>query len=193
MMKTTRNIRANDRVPLLTVAPDHAVLGFTLRLSTAKGPELPTLVRQAVDTVAAAASSASVEMVGYRSWTEKLAGKSLFGAGVRSAAQATGRIVLPLAEADDLFARITAVESLRARLQAVDMGEVEFEFGECEYTVRDRERHRPAAIEALRRHIDASTGGLEVARIELDPTLSVEVQGPTEAHVELSATVVLTR
>jgi exoribonuclease R len=193
MKSTTRNIRVHDQVPLLEVAPDHAVVGFTLQLSAAKGSGLPALLQRAVEVLQSAAALGQVEVSGYRSWTEKLAGKGLFGSGIRSNAQASGCIVLALSEDDDLYARIAAVEALRARLEEVSLDEVAFEFGACEYSVRNREQHRAAVVEALQRHIEASAGSMRVVQVELDPTLTVDVQGPTRAHLGLSATAVLAR
>ncbi len=190
MLTTTERLPTRIRSALLEVAPDHAVVPFRFKTAAATSAAILREIETVARTLAEAVPAARVELEGYGSQTQKLGGKGLFGGGVRTAAQVSGRVVLPMAPKADFMARVTTVEELRGRLEAVDLHEGSLGVGECQFALIDRESHRVAAYAALRARADrlAEAYGLTVERLVTTGELSVEIAGPCAAFVSLDAT-----
>lgn len=191
MLTTTQRLPTRIRSALLEVAPDHALVPFRFKTTAPSSADILSEIETAARGLAQAAPLATVELEGYGSQTQKLGGKGLFGGGVRTAAQVSGRVVLPMDPKADFMARITIAEDLRARLEAVKLDDGTLGFGECQFALLDREANRLAACAALRARADLSAHacGLTIDRLEITGDLSVEIAGPCAAFVSLDATV----
>lgn len=191
MLTTTQRLPTRIRNALLEVAPDHAFVSFRFKGVASTSAGILREVEAVAQRLAEAAPSARTEFEGYASQTQKLGGKGFFGGGVRTAAQVSGRVVLPLDAAADFMIRLAAIEDLRARIEGVQLDDGSLGVGECQFAVLDREGARAAACKALRARADlmALNCAMTVDRLEIAGDLSVEIAGPTAAFVSLDATV----
>lgn len=185
---TTRGMHVPRTGAGLPVVPTAAVLPVQIHASADQPTALLVAVDERADALRAVLGSASLTLDGYRTWTEKLGGKGLFGRGVRHRSTATGTIRLPLDPDDGYRERVTALEGLRERLAPLE--DDELRVGEAAYVLDDPEVHRAALLARIRSRVDAvaEAFGLAIVGLELGTDIEVSVTGPAAAEVHLSAT-----
>tara|TARA_R110002072_G_scaffold264272_1_gene422961 strand:- start:97 stop:594 length:498 start_codon:yes stop_codon:yes gene_type:complete len=131
----------------------------------------------------------AVEPSRYRSWSEKLAGKSFGGHGVRHHAEALVLIRRSLGDPNDadFFARVQTLEVLRAALTPLDDGAL-VAVGVAEWRVSNPEIHRAAALQQHKARIDAtcSTLGVSIDQVDGGHELLVTGESPVLAFVRLN-------
>ncbi len=195
MKTSTSTFRFDAHGPGVDVQPDLAELPIRIDVRAGSPSDLPEQIAALQQRMASAVGpDASVELAGYRSWTEKLGGKSLFGRGVRYVARATGRVCLPMAPDADFLQRTRAVEAVRATVETLsDEVGAAIQVGECAFRVSDAEQHRPAVLAQLQQRLTAACPafGLAVERLDLGSELTVDVRGPALARIRMPVTAVL--
>lgn len=190
MLKTTDSrlfIPAHPRG--VQVVPDELVLPIRLR-AHANGPleaarELSEHFRSTQHVVGALDPSR------YRSWTEKLAGKSFRGHGVRHHAEALVLVRRSLNDAD-FFERVQVLETLRATLEPFDDGKT-LAVGVAEWRVSNPEQYRAAAITQHKERVHASCEafGVSIENVSGPQELIVECVNPVVATIQLDLAIKL--
>ena len=168
------------------VVPDELVLPIRLR-AQGKDP-LKVASALAEDFQGTQNAVGALEPSRYRSWTEKLVGKSFGGHGVRYHAEALVLIRRALGDAD-FFTRVQMLETLRANLAPLDDGSL-LTVGVAKWCVSNTEIHRNAALQLHKARIDAACETLGVAIEEVDGSheLVVTSVSPVVAYVQLNLT-----
>lgn len=122
----------------------------------------------------------------YRSWTEKLAGKSFGGHGVRYHAEA---LVLARRTLNtvDFFERVRILETLRDALAPFDDDSF-VAVGVAEWCVSNPELHRDAVLRLHQERVHASCEafGVPVASVNGPCELAVENVSPVLSYVQLN-------
>ncbi len=185
MLKTTTRIRVCSEERGLLVKPDQLLLPVRIRVHGPK-PEAAAKAFEALTAAVAEACAHQVRHEGYKSWTEKLAGKGAFGRGARHHIEDLCVCVVPLPEAWSFTQRVTALEALRGRLHALD--ESALQFGEAQWVVSKPKQHHPALLAALREELDRVTTALalDVVGATLHP-IQVQIFGPDRAELSMEA------
>ncbi|MFK8002998.1 MAG: hypothetical protein AB8H86_25740 [Polyangiales bacterium] len=171
------------------VVPDELVLPIRLRsqgkepLDVAAG--LAERFRSTQQLVGA------MEPARYRSWTEKLAGKSFGSHGVRHHAEALVLLRRALGGAD-FFERVQLLETLRGVLAPINDGSA-VAVGIPEWRVSSPEAHREAALRLHKERVDVScaTLGVTLGEVSGSHDLVVECASPVLAYVRLNLTIQL--
>ena len=190
MYSKSPGVHAPSARGTVKVLPDRVDVSIRVKVEEPDAARAPRSLEAALQRVAKLVGSAVVTPVSYRSSNEKLASKSLFGGGSRTAAQAVCRVELPLDPEDGFLARAIALDSLRDSLERASSDDVTITVGDSRYTVSDPEQHRAAATKALHDQLReaASACGMTLDRLELSTALDVGIAGPCEAYVSVSGT-----
>lgn len=171
------------------VVPDELVMPIRLRAQgkepLAVATSLASLFRSTQDVAGV------LEPTRYRSWTEKLAGKSFGGHGVRHHAEALVLIRRSL-ESADFFERVQLLETIRAALAPHNDGSF-VAVGSAEWRVSNPEVHRKAALDLHKERVDSSCEafGVSIEQVSGSHELTVEYVNPVLAYVQLNLAIQL--
>lgn len=169
------------------VVPDELVLPIRLR---SQGKEPLSVASSLADRFRSTeALVGAMEPARYRSWTEKLAGKSFGGHGVRHHAEALVLVRRTLGTTD-FFERVQLLETLRGALAPINDGSI-VAVGVPKWSVSNPEAHRDAVLRLYKERVDASCQALGVSIDEVSGSheLVVECVSPVVAHVQLNLTI----
>lgn len=185
MIKTTDSrVVVPSRSPGVHVAPDELVLPIRLR---SHGKEPLAVAASLAERFRSLQNFADeLKPARYRSWTEKLAGKSFGGHGVRYHAEA---LVLARRTLNtlDFFERVRILETLRTDLIPFDDASF-VTLGAAEWRVSNPELHREAVLRLHQKRVhDSSVAfGVPVAAVSGPYELVVENVSPVLSYVQLN-------
>lgn len=190
MYSKSPGVHAPSARGTVKVLPDRAQVSVRIKVDESDPAAAPKALEGALSRLADLVSPAMLVPVSYRSSSEKLASKSLFGGGSKVTAEAVCRVELPLDPEDGFVARAVALESLRDSLQAISLDGATVTVGDSRFTVSDPEQHRAAATAALHDQLTqaARACSMRLDRLELSTSLDVGIAGPCEAYVSVSGT-----